>query len=100
MDVILADGTSVLLIDLQDLNTRSTTHYNRVRTVVEAARAEYDVIVFQMTTSMGLRALPHWLREYPLNPVNGRFGSCWVMEKDDKGLWLKPDLEDLLRRRS
>jgi len=92
-DINLSDGKRVLIIDLDDLYSRTHDWGRGVRHVFECARATHQIVLVLVRPSLGFMALPKWMRDYVrmgiLRPHKGDFGSCYIMELAPDQTWIK-----------
>ena len=91
-DIKLSDGKKVLIIDLDDLSSRTHDWGRGVRSIFECVRATHQIILVLVSPSPGLRVLPKWMRDYVsagiLRPHKGDFGSCYIMELAPDQTWI------------
>jgi len=92
-DIKLSNGKRVLIIDLDDLSSRTHDWGRGVRSIFECVRVTHQIILVLVSPSLGLPALPKWMRDYVvmgiLRPQKGDLGSYYIMELGPDQTWIK-----------
>lgn len=86
------DGYGKILIiqrsDLEVITHSQMRTRRKIAQLVNASRARYRAVVIEMAPEMGKTALPKEFRHLPIKGYSSEFGSVWLMEQDERGVYV------------